>query len=57
MPELTRTWLIAADAWGKLDDQGRLELFHRHRSEAHQYAVDITDPNRVNWVNVDFMWM
>jgi hypothetical protein len=58
MPEYTKRFYYtsgdnAADQ--ELPEQGT-NRFTEKMLEAHKYAQEITDPSRVNWVRIDFVW-
>lgn len=57
MPEYSRQWsLTSADLDGKpLNEQG--EAFRLRRDEATEYAADMQDPLKTNWVKMEFLWI
>lgn len=57
MPEYTRQWLVGSDEWDMLSDQQKGDLILARREAVHEYARDITNPNAINWVKTEFMWM
>lgn len=59
MPEYTRQWALTSDDW--YDSDGRpstkgIAEFTRLQAVAQEYARAITDPSRVNWVRIDWIW-
>lgn len=52
-PEFTKQWWITSAQWAS--DDG-LALWEKGRDEAYDYAKTLLDPNRLNWVRVDWIW-
>lgn len=66
MPEFTRRWTITGEYWEKINAMSDEEFFkefpegksnfQKFQIEAQEYARSLTDPRRVNWVRVDWIW-
>jgi hypothetical protein len=64
--EFTRKWIITSECWEKeneaSDEEFRKEhpdgksTYARFCEEAHEYGRSLTDPRRINWVRVDWIW-
>lgn len=50
----TRHWVYTSDDLAS-DKNG--EKWNRLKNEAYDYAKEITDPAKVNWVAVDWVWL
>lgn len=59
MAEYTRSWSYTSDELesDRETSQDQPTIFSKRDTEAHEYARSITDPARINWVRVTFMWM
>ena len=63
IPEYTKQWAYTSNDFENdvaLPDPlppGQLSTFQRYDQEAHEYARSITDPRRVNYVRVEFLWL
>lgn len=59
MQEFTRAWALLSDDWygpdGRPSDAGIAE-FTRLQNVATEYARSLTDPSRLNWVRIDWIW-
>lgn len=59
--DLSRSWLYTSAMFEKdrVRDMEVEELseFQKQMSEAHGYAMGITQPQSVNWVKVEFVWV
>lgn len=54
--QYTKSWLYNSDDLAR-DQYQNWSLWHQMKNEAHEYAKSITDPSKVNWVAVDWMWV
>lgn len=62
-----RRWIITSEEWERLNTMSDAAFkaefpdgkstFARFREAAYQYAESITDPNSLNWVRVDWIWL
>jgi hypothetical protein len=55
-PRLCRQWSITSGELDGLSPEAATELFVKRRTAAHEYAAALTDPSRLNWVTVEFLW-
>jgi hypothetical protein len=55
--EFTRSWYISSDEWDAAADRAS-ELLAERNGQAQGYAALLMlRPDRVNWVNVEWLWM
>lgn len=54
-PGMTKRLAITNDEWEAAGDQW--ELLQARNAEAMKYAGALMNPNRVNWVRVDWIWL
>jgi hypothetical protein len=63
MPAFTRYWGITSGEWeaaGKTPfdvGEARATLLGERAEQAFDYARELQNPNRVNWVRVDWVWV
>lgn len=58
LPEFTKRWAITSREWsGCKDDSHRIALLADRAALADHYASTLRDPNRVNWVRTDWVWL
>lgn len=51
-PEFTRKWAITSEQWEKDRD-----AVIRAYGESREYAAQLENPSRVNWVRRDWVWL
>lgn len=51
---LTRRFELTSD---DMEVRHKQEVFLARRMEAMSYAESLMDPNRLNWVRVEFLWL
>lgn len=56
--EFTRRWFVTSEEWARAEQDGLegLTAGGSPWAEAQLYAISILNPNRVNWVRVDWVW-
>lgn len=54
--EYTRRYAITSSEWEKAGDGKGLLLLEKY-AMAHAYALSVLDPSRVNWVQVNWIWL
>jgi len=61
MPEYTKHWEYTSEEYEqdcqKPTDEPGDNIFTQRLKEVHQYAMIMTNPSRVNWVAVNWMWV
>lgn len=67
MPELSRRWIITEEYWAKVNSVSDEEFkvlhpdgksfFTSFQEEAQDYARQLTNPQAVNWVRIDWVWL
>ena len=59
MPEYTRRWGYTSTDYqhDRSVPEGEDTIFTTRLKEAHAYAMSITSPAYVNWVNVHWIWI
>ena len=59
IPDYTRQWFYtSADYEGDIaKPQDEQTTFTAYMTAAHGYAQAITDPRRLNWVKVEWIWV
>lgn len=57
MAEYDRQWTLVSADWEGKTDAEKAEIFHARADEATAYARAITDPGRVNFVTMEFLWL
>jgi hypothetical protein len=61
MPEYSKQWCYTSADYERDIENAEKEVsetnFMRMDREAHEYARSITNPSRVNWVRVEFLWV
>lgn len=55
LPEYTKTWGITSDEWEAAENPGAL-LWERVDA-AQDLARQLMNPNHVNWVRLDWVWL
>lgn len=61
MPEYTKLFIITSDVWyaqGEYDgceEAARMEILRTY-GFAQEYARDLMNPQRVNWVNIEWIF-
>jgi hypothetical protein len=53
-PEHTRRWVLTGQ---QADSPDAARLWQQHMDEAFGYARGLADPDRLNWVRVDWAWL
>lgn len=57
-PTHTRRWAITTDEWHGRDAAGKTELLATRNGEAQGYAALLMlQPDRLNWVSIDWIWL
>lgn len=59
-PEHTRQWMYTSELREQdaaIAQEQDTNNFTRMMQEAHDYALQITNPAYLNWVKVEFMWL
>jgi hypothetical protein len=59
MPEYGKRWSYDSSDYEKdrVTPPDQETIFTKLLKEAHQYAIEITNPVYVNWVRVDWLWV
>ena len=59
MPEHTRRWTYTSADYEQdaALPAGELSIFELRIQEAHDYAIQLSNPRHLNWVRVDWMWI
>lgn len=66
MPDYSRRWIITSECWEKMnslsDEEFKREFpegsfYLRFLEEAHNYAKELTQPQLLNWVRVEWIWL
>lgn len=61
MTEYSKRWLYTSSDYetdiANANDGKQENRFTEMMKEAHDYALSLTDPRRVNWVRTDFLWL
>jgi hypothetical protein len=52
-PTLERRFVLSSAAY----EEDPVESFMEVSNEAHQFFQDTSDPERVNWVQMEFVWV
>jgi hypothetical protein len=53
MPEFTKQFWVTSDEWRSLPT---LESIQDKWGEANQYAESLMNPDRLNWVQISWVW-
>ena len=56
MPEYTRRWAISSEEWEAAPDTGVL-LAEKNGAAQGYAALMMFQPDRVNWVRMDWIWL
>jgi len=54
--DYTRQWVYTSDDLAK-DQHEDYKKWNEMKEEAYEYAKQITNPQHVNWVAVDWVWI
>jgi hypothetical protein len=54
--KFTKQFVILSDDWHNASRFERIQKLGNLLDDAHEYAIDITDPNKVNWVRTDWIY-
>jgi hypothetical protein len=67
VPKYTRRWEMTSDIWEAENAMSEEEFkaahpdgkstFWKQREEAYAYAASLSNPNALNWVRVDWIWI
>ena len=59
IPEYSRQWGYTSSEYEKdcQTPESEPTIFQKRDIEVHEYARSITDPRRVNYVKLEFLWV
>lgn len=59
MPEFTKRWGYTSADYeeDRSVEEGQTSIFAARLREAHDYAIELSHPARLNWVRVDWIWI
>jgi hypothetical protein len=52
IPDFDRRFVLTADEW-----EEDPTIYTERATEASQYMADISDPSRINWATMEFVWV